>query len=262
MRERLRNTAWLVGPPAAVGVVLGVLGPFGTFQSLEWPARITYWLSIVLVNWVPCDLAVRRLDGWLTESLPARPVVVPLLGSVLAAIPATGVVHTAGVIAGLPGEGILSLFWKVLLVCAVLSAAFYLNAPEEPDTAAATPSPDPPEGPTPSENSSTFGHLFFQRLERPIRGELLCLHMQDHYLAVHSTDGEQLILCRMEDAARELEGLGRRVHRSWWVAHDAVAEIKRRNGRMSLLLKDGREVPVGRTYQHGVAQGKHSSRVS
>ena len=215
MRERLTHAAWLVGPPAAVGVVLGVLGPFGTFQSLAWPARMGYWLSIVLVNWVLCDLAVRRLDAWLSNTLPARPVLVPVLGSVLAAIPATGVVHTAGAIVGLPGEGVFSLFWKVLLVCAVLSVAFYLNAPEAPDTADATPSPHPPEEPTPSKDASSLGHLFFQRLERPIRGELLCLQMQDHYLAVHSTDGEQLILCRMEDAARELEGLGRRVHRSW-----------------------------------------------
>lgn len=72
-------------------------------------------------------------------------------------------------------------------------------------------------------------------------------------LAVHSTGGEQLILCRMGDAARELEGMGSRVHRSWWVAHGAVQGIKRRNGRMSVLLKDGREVPVGRTYQRAFA---------
>ncbi len=97
--------------------------------------------------------------------------------------------------------------------------------------------------------------------ERPIRGELLCLQMQDHYLAVHSTDGEQLILCRMEDAARELDGLGRRVHRSWWVAHDAVEAVNRHNVRMSLLLKDGREVRVSRTYQQEVAKEKHPSRM-
>ena len=252
MRERLRQAAWLLGPPIGVGIVLGLLGPFGTFQSLNWSARIGYWLSIVLVNWMLCDLAVRRLDAWLADGLPARPLLVPLFGSVLAAIPATGVVHTAGAIAGLPGEGILGLFWKVLLVCAVLSVVFYLSAPDEPDSVAATSSPDPLPDRQPADASVASESLFFRRLERPIAGELLCLQMQDHYLAVHSTDGQQLILCRMEDAARELGSLGQRVHRSWWVAHEAVDEAKRRNGRMSLVLKDGREVPVGRTYQRAV----------
>ena len=253
MRERLQGTVLLLGPPVGVGVVLGLLGPFGTFHSLAWPVRIAYWLSIVLVNWMLCDLAVRRLDAWLTDRLPARPVLVPLLGSVLAAIPATGVVYTAGSIAGLPGEGILGLFWKVLLVCAVLSVVFYLNAADEPDTAEAGPSPYPGVDLAQSEDSDAAGSLFFQRLKRPIAGELLCLQMQDHYLAVHSTDGMQLILCRMEDAARELGTLGRRVHRSWWVADAAIDGVKRRNGRMSILLKDGREVPVGRSYRHTVA---------
>lgn len=253
MRERLRQTAWLLGPPAGVGIVLGLLGPFGTFHALAWPARITYWLSIVLVNWMLCDLAVRRLDAWLADSVPARPVLVPLLGSVLAAIPATGVVHTAGAIASLPGEGVVSLFWKVLLVCAVLSMVFYLNAPDEPGTVEEEPSPDQPAQGTSSAQNDVPGRLFYQRLERPIAGEILCLQMQDHYLAVHSTEGQQLILCRMEDAARELDSLGQRVHRSWWVAHHAIDQVKRRKGRMSVVLKDGREIPVGRTYQQAVA---------
>ncbi len=250
MREWWRH-AVLVGPPAAAGVILGLLGPFGTFQALAWPARITYWLSIVLVNWVLCDLAVRRLDAWISDKAPARSLMVPLAGSLLAAIPATGVVHTAGSIAGLPGESIIGLFWKVFLVCAVLSVVFYLNASEAPDPAGGGVSPAPDE--TESGDSPTTGNLFFQRLGDPIAGELLCLQMQDHYLVVHTSGGQQLLLCRMEDAARELGALGQRVHRSWWVAHAAVERVNRSNGRLSILLTDGREVPVGRTYQRSIS---------
>lgn len=261
MRERLNSAAWLLGPPAGVGIVLGLLGPFGTFHALAWPTRIGYWVSIVMVNWMLCDLAVRRLDAWVGRGLPVRPVMVPFLGSVLAAIPATAVVHTAGAVAGLQGEGLFSLFWKVLLVCAVLSVVFYLSTPDDVDAEDTTSAPAPlPEEALP-DASGPSGSPFFQRLERPIRGELLCLQMQDHYLAVHSTDGQQLILCRMEDAARELTGIGLRVHRSWWVAHAGVAAIKRDKGRMRMLLKDGREIPVGRTYRHAVA-AEHSARMS
>ena len=47
----------------------------------------------------------------------------------------------------------------------------------------------------------------------------------------------------------ELEGIeGMQVHRSWWVARDAITDAKRGDGRARLTLKDGAEVPVSRTY--------------
>ncbi|MGL4415270.1 LytTR family DNA-binding domain-containing protein [Roseinatronobacter monicus] len=63
-----------------------------------------------------------------------------------------------------------------------------------------------------------------------------------------------MILCRMEDAARELGGTGRRVHRSWWVAEDAVEAIARNGQRHFLRLVDGRSVPVGRSFRPDLKQ--------
>ena len=39
------------------------------------------------------------------------------------------------------------------------------------------------------------------------------------------------------------------VHRSWWVAKDGVSETRRDNGKLVLVLKNGTDVPVSRTYQ-------------
>ena len=72
--------------------------------------------------------------------------------------------------------------------------------------------------------------------------------MQDHYLVVHHSGGSEMILCRMEDAARELGALGWRVHRSWWVAADAVYGPEREGQRILLRLTDDRRVPVGRSF--------------
>lgn len=80
-------------------------------------------------------------------------------------------------------------------------------------------------------------------------GELLCLEMQDHYLKVHTSSDSEMILCRMEDAARELEGLGQRVHRSWWVASSARQAVKRDGQKLVVLLSNGLEIPIGRTYR-------------
>jgi DNA-binding LytR/AlgR family response regulator len=38
------------------------------------------------------------------------------------------------------------------------------------------------------------------------------------------------------------------VHRSWWVSREAITDARRGDGRATLTLKDGAEVPVSRTY--------------
>ena len=91
---------------------------------------------------------------------------------------------------------------------------------------------------------------FLERLPPKLRGgEVWAVEAQDHYLRIHTSRGQDLILLRLADAVAELEGIeGARVHRSWWVARDAVADAQRGDGRAVLTLKDGSAVPVSRTY--------------
>jgi len=91
---------------------------------------------------------------------------------------------------------------------------------------------------------------FLDRLPLKLRGaEVWAVEAEDHYLRLHTSKGQDLILMRLSDAIDELEGVeGARVHRSWWVARDAIAEAVRGDGRATLTLKDGAEVPVSRTY--------------
>ena len=45
----------------------------------------------------------------------------------------------------------------------------------------------------------------------------------------------------------ELEGIdGAQVHRSWWVARDAVEDVKRDGRNLRLVLPGGLEAPVSR----------------
>ena len=75
------------------------------------------------------------------------------------------------------------------------------------------------------------------------------MQSEDHYLRLHTSLGQELILMRLSDAVAELEGVeGAQVHRSWWVARAAIAQARRGEGRATLTLKDGSEVPVSRTY--------------
>lgn len=91
---------------------------------------------------------------------------------------------------------------------------------------------------------------FLERLPLKLRGaQVWAVEAQDHYLRLHTSKGQDLILMRLADAVAELEGIeGAQVHRSWWVAREAVADARRGDGRATLTLKDGSEVPVSRTY--------------
>ena len=91
---------------------------------------------------------------------------------------------------------------------------------------------------------------FLDRLPLKYRGaDLWALSSEDHYLRVHTSRGEELILMRLADAIRELSGSrGVQVHRSWWVAPDGVRDTRRDNGKLVLVLKSGTEVPVSRTF--------------
>ncbi len=251
MRERLGHTAARIatrtGPALAVGAVLGALGPFGTFDLLPlWP-RMGYWLAVVALNWLLADAIIRQVDAQLSHLLPAPRVLVPLVGAALAALPATGVVALAGHLSGLGWPGnVAVLFAQVLLLMGAIALPVYTF--QDLRETARQPERTPDAG---SDAAGGLG-LFLRRLEKPPLGPILCLEMQDHYLVVHSDGGQEMILCRMEDAARELAGVGRRVHRSWWVAADAVDRPERDGQRLFLRLRDGRQVPVGRSFRQGL----------
>jgi DNA-binding LytR/AlgR family response regulator len=75
---------------------------------------------------------------------------------------------------------------------------------------------------------------------------------EDHYLRLHTSKGQDLILMRLADAIAELDGVdGAQVHRSWWVAPNGIVDVVRHSGRATLTLRDGARVPVSRTYARG-----------
>ena len=78
---------------------------------------------------------------------------------------------------------------------------------------------------------------------------LLALEAQDHYVRVHTDRGSDLVLVSLEAALAKVTHLeGRRVHRSWWVARQAMAGVKRGDGRAVLSLPGGLQAPVSRRY--------------
>lgn len=132
------------------------------------------------------------------------------------------------------------IYGLVLVISvAVTVVSFLVGMAFDKDESAAT---ERPADPT---------QTFLQRL--PVKFHTATLHAiasEDHYLRVYTSLGEDLILMRLADAERELSGAeGQRVHRSWWIAKAGITDEKKQDGRSLLVLPNGTEVPVSRSYR-------------
>jgi hypothetical protein len=217
---------------SAVALTISLFGPFGPIdQFLERAAQVfAYSWSGSLLGLV-CARLLYRLGVW-----RYGPWVIGLAtGSVMAA-PMTFVVWLGNTLMSghpPPASSIPTIAWDVALICLGASVLGVLVNRRIPSTEA---SATPPK--------------FLERLPLKLRGgEVWAVEAEDHYLRLHTSKGQDLILMRLSDAVAELEGIeGAQVHRSWWVARDAIADARRGDGRATLTLKDGSQVPVSRTY--------------
>jgi hypothetical protein len=124
-----------------------------------------------------------------------------------------------------------------------------------PDGAGAV---NPPPEPVPSPAAPMDGHAttpvrnFLSRLPVDVGDEIIYIKTEGHYLRVHTKAGTSRMLMRFADAVAELSGCGLQVHRSYWVAHDQIMGLVKRDNSPALLLTDDHLVPVSRTHMKAV----------
>lgn len=230
-----------------LGVLLAVMGPFGTFQ-MPLPVRLLYWVGLAVTGYAcfrPIGALVTSLGPRL--DLPEWPLWIA--ACLLASVPVTLAVFWAG---QLPGPFSLPSFDRfartypyVLLVGSGVTLLFHqIERRKGVPVAGGSRKPPEPQVETPPAPQARF----LDRLPAHLGTDLLALEMEDHYVRAHTALGSELILLRMRDAAAELEGIdGAQVHRSWWVARDAVEDVKRDGRNLRLVLPGGLEAPVSRT---------------
>ena len=78
--------------------------------------------------------------------------------------------------------------------------------------------------------------------------EVLCLQMEDHYVRVHTAAGSRLVFATLSQAIAAVGGReGLQVHRSWWVASQAVEGAEAHGRNLRLRLVNGVSAPVARS---------------
>ena len=246
-RQRIRIRYQVLGLAAAVAV-LAWLGPFDTWGRLSLPDRVAFWTLATSMNWL-FGLVLGSIAGFALEWRgPLAWAGAVAAGSAVAAVPGTAVVWllvAAFMDYRMTGfTEIASLYSQVITIHLVLNAlvTWLIYWKPRPDGAAGETASTLP-------SSEARSAPFLERIPERLGRNLLHLHMQDHYVEVHTDEGSDLLLLRFRDALRELDGLdGAQVHRSHWVARAAVASVERRNGRIALRLVNGNRVPVSRSF--------------
>ncbi|MEM9796979.1 MAG: LytTR family transcriptional regulator DNA-binding domain-containing protein [Pseudomonadota bacterium] len=89
---------------------------------------------------------------------------------------------------------------------------------------------------------------FLSRLRPEIRGPVVALSAELHYLRVHTTKGSDLILYPLGQAVDQMpDGQGMRIHRSHWAAFARIAQVERAGSAGRAVLSTGLVLPVART---------------
>ena len=231
-----------------VGLLLGLAGPFGTYPAFPTATRYAFWLGMTAAGAVAAVAADAVLPSTRLRAGAIRIAAVALAS----ALPMTFVVAwTMSLVQ--PGRVFTPQQLPVLFACvaAVQLLVVYATttaAPAADDAEAAGRAPALPE-PGAEAIPATFPSALLNKLPPGVGSDIIALETEDHYLRVHAVGGSALILMRMADAVALLDPrLGAQVHRRWWVAEAAVADVRTGGQKLSLRLIDDSLVPVGRTF--------------
>jgi hypothetical protein len=232
---------------ASIGLALSALGPFGSYSAPFVP-RAILWTGLILAGYVILR-PVLAVANWLAYATGLTRFASRLLALTVGALPLSMLIEfflsrLLGRASDFSVERYIQVWGIGLVVTLVMGIVFHRN--EAMRSGSSGRPADPME---PVETRSEF----FERLPAVVGSSLVCLSMEDHYVRVHGSDGNALILMRMRDAVAELKDVpGLRVHRSWWVADEAVVCMQRDGERLQLRLSNGFLVPVARSQSGAV----------
>ncbi len=242
------------------GLGTAFIGPFGTYDILYAGPRYLFWITTVSLGWAQMLLisyAVRgfvargKLHGWPTLLIAAALGTIPILFEVrfLAVLFLAENATLAPLWLGYINVFILTLMFSLVQWLVVEKWPLFPTISEPTSEVSAQPVANAETDNDIAEQAFRNKGARLSRMPDGLEGDILCLQTEDHYLCVFTEEGKGLVLQRLSDALIELEPFdGMQVHRSWWVAHRAITGSRTVKRQKFLLLSNGLEVPVSRTY--------------
>jgi DNA-binding LytR/AlgR family response regulator len=236
------------GLALGLGLIFTWFAPYST-QAMPFAERLVYWTGLMGLGVIAARIVAPLVFvKWLPGRHPALQLAATAL---LISVPVTaGLIAIRSVAAGevLPPLGWAQQYIYCVVIAVLLTSVGWVvdQLIKQRQAAAASPA-NGVAAPAPQ-------LAFAERLPMRLRAaDIYAVESEDHYLRVHTSAGQEMILMRLADAVRELGGLdGLQTHRSWWVARQGLADVVKGDGKMVLKLKSGAEAPVSRTYARSV----------
>lgn len=248
----------------AIALVLGILGPFGTY-AMPTGIRLLYWISSGLIGY--CFFRpVTFVANWLAVASPLPVWLCIAISAAVASLPMTYLI-------GITIYGVNNItspqfnaYFPILYsqVAGIGIGVFLLmrslfKRSEVPESATSTDGmaafaqPEiPSQAPQKAIATAPITALH-ERLSKGFPPAIIALGVEDHYVRVYAVQEDKLhsemLLLRLSDAIKEAAPIdGEQTHRSWWAARAGVAETLRDGRNIKLALKGGLEVPVSRAH--------------
>jgi hypothetical protein len=227
VRADLSKRSALVGM-VAIGLILGLSGPFDTLRLLSVGPRVVYWLVVVVLTY-----AVGSVISSIANNLfRNKPIWLQIACSTIVMGTCITLILCVlnGVFFGVLPKTLAAFFaqWGfVTLIAAIVEIGSKLV---HPTPAVAT---------TP----------IIDRIPFAKRGAIIALSAEDHYVNICTTQGSEMVLMRLSDAINEVGPTnGLQIHRSHWVAVDQITDVRRINDRGEVTLSNGETRPISRSY--------------
>jgi hypothetical protein len=228
VRAELSQRNALIGI-IAVGLILGLSGPFDTLRLLPFGPRVLYWLIVVGLTYgvgsiisTICNTVFRGKPLW--QHLACSTIAIGTSVTII-------LIGLNAVAFGFVPDTTMDLAMQwglVTLISGVVETGSKLVRPTPTTTRT------PP---------------ILDRIAYAKRGPLVALSAEDHYVNICTTQGSELILMRLSDAIKEIgDTQGLQIHRSHWVALDQIADVRRINDRGEVILSNGETRPISRSF--------------
>lgn len=224
-----------------LGLILGLLGPFGSYAMPIVP-RLIYWIVLFNLGYFIYYIAHKVTQNFLVDKQikqNKQRLILFITPTLLAAIPLSYLVAFASQFLIEAETSLTLLALTVLPQVLVLGLAIdyvmhliYPNSPQQKQ-----------------HNVEKAGQAFINRIPTKLGTSLICLVMEDHYMIVYTEKGNHMLLMRMKDALIELKGFhGMQVHRSNWIAIDKVKSVNKTSRKTVLVMTNGIEISVSKKY--------------
>ena len=241
---------------AVLAIIVGFLGPFGSYTGNPLVYRVQAWGGLMLGAYVFVRPLIWGLDHTARRTALPRNLLA-FSGAVAMSVPLAMLWRAVGQDAfrALNGYAVLLPF-ALLCSLAVLGVARW--AQNVSQRLAGHPLSDPMSAATPGfqdvaiakSSAAQLGEntpRLLARLSAGFQPPIIALQSEDHYVRVHGVNGSELLLMRLRDAISEMDGIsGEQVHRSWWIARDGVEGLAKSGRSWNVRLANGEFAPVAR----------------